>query len=728
MSVPRNTLLRALGASIAALALGLTGAVIVAAPAAAADITVNNSTDLAVPAANSLRWAVNLANTDSASDDIRLDFAADTTITIDQGTLTLTKSARIINVGAGTVTILLGGDFNLFTIDVTATEVFRNFSFIGGTDDDGTPNLILDGQDGAFSGHGIEVQTQYIQNLWLDTVELREFDGGGSEAGAAVRAPDVDSEFRATNVRVEDNVSAASGGGFYIIDSGAVNITGGYFGNNDAGGVGTGGAIHVGNSGAVTIHGGEYDLNTADGGGAVAVNGSGNVTIDQEADFHDNGAVGLGGALLVDNLNDDPNTVLIEDSTFTGNDANNGGGVFLQRVTTATITDGTRFQNNEAFSRGGGLATNVVNSLDLTDSQWVNNSAGTDGGAVSTVGSGNHLIDLALFDLNSAVNGGAIAVRAPDIGTENEITVANSMIANNDAISTGALEGNGGGVWIRFEQNTPLPINIIGNTFSGNEARNTITGVGGGLFIDRVVELTRIHGNTFTGNQVSPLTGFGVSVAIDYMNGTDAQIDVVNSTFDEAFLPSGAAAPMFYLRAMDAPAVLGIAHSTFVGPLGIQLDAMDGGDGLLTHTALQTTQNAVVWPDGETLDTEWSAFTQGPNPGNINDVVGNRFSLPSLQLGPLQDNGNGLPHTREPLTGSPLINTGDPAVTGAPLYDERGEGFNRIVQVIDIGAVEVQHPQLPATGPRDAAPLAALAALALLAGAVLVFARRRFAR
>ncbi len=369
-----------------------------------------------------------------------------------------------------------------------------------------------------------------------------------------------------------------------------------------------------------------------------------------------------------------------------------------------------------------------MNFLDLTDSQWVNNSAEEAGGAVSTVGTGDHLIDLALFDLNDAVNGGAIAVRAPSFAPEYGITIANSMISNNDAISDEALKGNGGGVWIVFEQNEALPIDIIGNTFAGNEARNTITGVGGGVFIDRVGELTRIHDNTFTGNVLHPVSGFGVSVAIDYINGTDAAIDVVNSTFDESFLPSGAAAPIFYLRAMDAPADLRIAHSTFVGPLGIQLDTMDGGDALLTHAAMQTSQNAVVWPDGETLATEWSAFTQGPNPGNIDDVTGNRFSLASSALGPLQDNGNILPRTREPLTGSPLINTGNPAVTGQPLYDERGEGFNRVVQVIDIGAVEVQHPQLPATGASDTAPLIALGVLALLGGlAALVLSRRRLA-
>jgi hypothetical protein len=58
------------------------------------------------------------------------------------------------------------------------------------------------------------------------------------------------------------------------------------------------------------------------------------------------------------------------------------------------------------------------------------------------------------------------------------------------------------------------------------------------------------------------------------------------------------------------------------------------------------------------------------------------------RLGPLQDNG-GSTQTMALLSGSPAIDAGDN--TDAPMWDQRGPGFRRIVNgIIDIGAFEVQ--------------------------------------
>ena len=59
-------------------------------------------------------------------------------------------------------------------------------------------------------------------------------------------------------------------------------------------------------------------------------------------------------------------------------------------------------------------------------------------------------------------------------------------------------------------------------------------------------------------------------------------------------------------------------------------------------------------------------------------------------LGPLQNNG-GPTFTHALLAGSPAIDTGDPNFTPPPLFDQRGPGFNRVVNGhIDIGSFEVQ--------------------------------------
>ena len=59
-------------------------------------------------------------------------------------------------------------------------------------------------------------------------------------------------------------------------------------------------------------------------------------------------------------------------------------------------------------------------------------------------------------------------------------------------------------------------------------------------------------------------------------------------------------------------------------------------------------------------------------------------------LGPLQDNGGPtLTHTL--LPGSPAIDVGDPNFTPPPFFDQRGPGFDRVVNGrIDNGSFEVQ--------------------------------------
>jgi hypothetical protein len=59
------------------------------------------------------------------------------------------------------------------------------------------------------------------------------------------------------------------------------------------------------------------------------------------------------------------------------------------------------------------------------------------------------------------------------------------------------------------------------------------------------------------------------------------------------------------------------------------------------------------------------------------------------ELGPLQDNG-GPTRTHALLEDSPAIDAGDPDLVAPPEYDQRGEGYPRIVRIIDIGAFEFQ--------------------------------------
>jgi hypothetical protein len=68
-------------------------------------------------------------------------------------------------------------------------------------------------------------------------------------------------------------------------------------------------------------------------------------------------------------------------------------------------------------------------------------------------------------------------------------------------------------------------------------------------------------------------------------------------------------------------------------------------------------------------------------------------------LGPLQDNG-GPTFTHELLPGSPAIDAGDPNFTPPPFFDQRGQGFPRVVNGrIDKGSFEVQSGGTPTPTP-----------------------------
>ena len=69
--------------------------------------------------------------------------------------------------------------------------------------------------------------------------------------------------------------------------------------------------------------------------------------------------------------------------------------------------------------------------------------------------------------------------------------------------------------------------------------------------------------------------------------------------------------------------------------------------------------------------------------------------LTNPMLGPLQNNG-GPTLTHALLPGSPATNEGNPNFTPPPLFDQRGPGFDRVVNGrIDIGSFEVQSAGTP---------------------------------
>src|SRR6266446_8443134 len=97
-----------------------------------------------------------------------------------------------------------------------------------------------------------------------------------------------------------------------------------------------------------------------------------------------------------------------------------------------------------------------------------------------------------------------------------------------------------------------------------------------------------------------------------------------------------------------------------------------------------------LFNDGGTVTSHGFNLSSDDAGGNLNGP-GDQINTDPL-LGPLQDNG-GPTFTHALLPGSPAIDTGDPNFNPPPFFDQRGPGFNRVVNGrIDKGSFEVQGP------------------------------------
>jgi hypothetical protein len=240
-------------------------------------------------------------------------------------------------------------------------------------------------------------------------------------------------------------------------------------------------------------------------------------------------------------------------------------------------------------------------------------------------------------------------------GIDNEIGATVTVI--NCAL-IGNVAGLGGGMF-----NGGM-LTIANTTFSDNMAGN-----GGGIYNSGGGTLT-ITNSTFSGNSAS--SGGGVfnigqfAITNSTLSGNSA-VGLGGGIFNNETVEIG----NIVLKAGSSGANISNIGGT-VASLGYNLSSDDGG-----------------------------GFLTGP---------GDQINTNPL-LGPLQDNG-GPTFTHELLPGSPAIDAGDPNFTPPPFFDQRGPGFDRVVNSrIDIGSFEVQTggtptPTATATATATATPSA----------------------
>ena len=367
----------------------------------------------------------------------------------------------------------------------------------------------------------------------------------------------------------------------------------------------------------------------------------------------------------------------ISDLTLTngltvGNTASNNGGGGILNHGGLTLTDSSVSNSRTPFGRnqyGGGIFNDVGATLTVTGSTIVGNHAGCAGGGI-------YSNNAQLTVTNSIISGnGAGSFPLQCFGTgagifysgEGTMTVRNSIISGNRA------GGPGGGMALGGTGTTI----VTDSTITGNGAGGTCESCGDGGGIYHYGHSLTLANTTISDNWAH--YGGGV---------WGGSLIVTNSTI------SGNSASRSFSGGIEGYGTLTITNSSLSG----------NSNGIWNFGKAQigdTIFNAGEF--GETILNNGTVTSLGYNlasddGGGVLNGPGDQINTDPM-LGPLQDNG-GPTFTHALLPGSPAINRGNPSFTSPPSYDQRGPGFNRVVNGrIDIGSFEVQTVTTPTPTP-----------------------------
>jgi len=268
-----------------------------------------------------------------------------------------------------------------------------------------------------------------------------------------------------------------------------------------------------------------------------------------------------------------------------------------------------------------------------------------------------------LVDKSVTINGAGADVLAVDgnatssvfqIGSGKTVTISDLTIRNGEGNFGGGILNGGGAT-----------LTITDSTLSGN-----IGGFGGGIFNTGTLAIVNC---TVSGNAASE--GAGI------YNGATSTI--TNSTL------SGNAAPGAGGGCVNL-GTLQIANSTLSdNSSGLGGGVFNIGTLQIGNTILNTGDSGANISNSGGRVTSLGYNLSSDDGGGFLTGPGDQINTDPM-LGPLQDNG-GPTFTHALLPASPAIDTGDPNFTPPPFFDQRGPGFDRVVNGrIDIGSFEVQ--------------------------------------
>jgi len=489
---------------------------------------------------------------------------------------------------------------------------------------------------------------------------------------------------------VFDNVTDDDGLYVSVYDGSTVSVSGSSADLNGSDGF----DLNVEDASSLTVSGNSADEN-GDNGFEITVDVDSTATI-EDSTADNNEEIGI------DVENDSGSTATI-DRVIVNDNGDEGVGVEAESGSTITVSDSSATGNgDDGFDADTSDAGSSITFTNLTATG--NESAGFEfttesestvtGSNLTSTGSDEYGMTMAAED-GSSISVSDVTVTGNDFGgilvdddgaddTHGTVTIVDSTLADNS--------GSGLDVYSA----TSMDVMVRGTTISGNSQIE-----GGGIYAElyNTSSLTVIN-STISGNeQAEEGAIFVEDNSDDTATVTFSHSTIVNNTT----LNSGDAGGMSIAQVnflMDHTIVAG--NTSDGAPSDLRFDSSVPAMAPINYSLVQNS-------NGDAL----TAVDAGTS--NLKDM--------SALLGSLADNG-GPTLTHLPQDNSPVVGAGNPAITGAPATDQRGQ--TRIVDTIDLGAVELQ-PALAATGV-DATFLIAGTGTLLGAGALLLLLRRRHLR
>ena len=492
-------------------------------------ITVTSDADtIADDGEVTLREAIQAANTNESvdgsaagsADEIDVISFADgiSSIVLTGGQFEISES---VTISGPEVRVTLDADQGSRHFAVTAEQVdftVENLQFINGFTE----------VDSGESGGAIRVEVPFNNGGSL-TVVNSIFDSNEADShGGAIHVgtnDDLDSQFRDlytitfTDSVFSNNISGGSGGGVLVTGNTFTRIEGSTFSGNSArrqaGGImvfdseensdsvaraevigstftnneafgdgavdGNGGGFNYFGDGSVLVEDSVFTGNTTNFGGGIRLNSrNGETQIIRNSVVSGNHARFAGGGIAGDVL--EVTNTIVENNTA----RTDAGGIFLQRYDSTPlnlILDDSVIRGNQSSQRGGGVSTALGATVTVTDSQIVGNQALVRGGGLDLAGT-VRIVDTLVADntVTSGTGGGIYAV--PNANGSLEILRA-SVIGNESG-------DDGGGLYVSTTQGPAVVANSI---FAHNSAED-----GGGIYVSSGQGSVSIHSTTIARN------------------------------------------------------------------------------------------------------------------------------------------------------------------------------------------------------------------------------------